>query len=695
MNESTATYRLNLDHLAFYRAWMEGTFELEELAERYLETGSNRVAAKRTLRAVQDTLVAAARRAGKHGQARLLMLDKSALRAASAPSPTAAPGVPTFEEFIAQKDPDGFFSSEEIWEIYQAEYGEEIKAASQAKPLTDEQAVRREERNARLAKRRAQLIGELVLHLSRPPQVTDFVDAWFDETLSKPLIAAGFKTLGGVIELANAKGYLWYKSVPKLGPVRAQSLLRWFKRYDEAMGKPLTEFATTPRKKLPKAAIGVQSSYLQLAAATGYRPPLFPASQDGLYVPPEELDGSQGMNRAPASENRSGASNDFQAIQQWLATYSEPRHRHTQRSYRTTAERLLLWAVFVKQKAFSSLTTTDVIEFKAFLAEPKPYEKWVSHRMYPRFHPEWRPFIWRRRPKAQRHVMANSLIQAEDRHLNAQGEEIIAGLSEDSIKQSITILSGLCNWLVGQRYLDYNPFNGLAKKKRHKDINTGRSLTRRQWAFVKRVADELPDDDPRTARIRFVLLFAYMTGLRLTELVNARTGHLMVKDFGNDQLPMFLRVEGKGQETREVVIPQALQLALGQYLKARGLPEDPRVCPPSTPLIAKIYKTRSGAMTESALYRLLTDFFELAASKIPDPETPRGREDRFRLLQASTHWLRHTHGSHSVAMGASLAVVRQNLGHKSLSTTSIYVRAEEKLRAEQMEAFAAAALGDE
>lgn len=44
-----------------------------------------------------------------------------------------------------------------------------------------------------------------------------------------------------------------------------------------------------------------------------------------------------------------------------------------------------------------------------------------------------------------------------------------------------------------------------------------------------------------------------------------------------------------------------------------------------------------------------------------------------RLFAASTYWLRHNHGSHSVGAGTVLEVLRQNLGRASLNTITIYV----------------------
>jgi site-specific recombinase XerD len=58
-----------------------------------------------------------------------------------------------------------------------------------------------------------------------------------------------------------------------------------------------------------------------------------------------------------------------------------------------------------------------------------------------------------------------------------------------------------------------------------------------------------------------------------------------------------------------------------------------------------------------------------------------------RIAQASTHWLRHTFGSHAVAAHTPLEVVQSVLGHASLNTTTIYVKAERKRRFKEMSRF--------
>ena len=51
-----------------------------------------------------------------------------------------------------------------------------------------------------------------------------------------------------------------------------------------------------------------------------------------------------------------------------------------------------------------------------------------------------------------------------------------------------------------------------------------------------------------------------------------------------------------------------------------------------------------------------------------------------QIEQASTHWLRHTAGTHMTDAGLDVKVVRDNFGHATISTTSIYVHSEHDAR---------------
>ncbi|MBB5405554.1 hypothetical protein HDG40_007542 [Paraburkholderia sp. JPY158] len=103
---------------------------------------------------------------------------------------------------------------------------------------------------------------------------------------------------------------------------------------------------------------------------------------------PHEVDGSQGSFRAPRNACTLNATNDYEAVQAWLALHETAT---TQRAYRKEAERLILWAIVERGRALSSLTTDDAIAYRAFVRRPTPRERWVGPPR-PRDSVEWRPF---------------------------------------------------------------------------------------------------------------------------------------------------------------------------------------------------------------------------------------------------------------------------------------------------------------
>lgn len=164
-------------------------------------------------------------------------------------------------------------------------------------------------------------------------------------------------------------------------------------------------------------------------------------------------------------------------------------------------------------------------------------------------------------------------------------------------------------------------------------------------------------------------------------------------EFDADSEGWVLSVVGKGEKLREVPIPDGLTAEVGQYLVHRGLDPDPGTAAEDTYLIGKIddagegsnratYDSRTG-ISASTLYDQLKRFFVDCSSTLVLTD----RAGAARMAKASTHWLRHTFGSHAVAAHTPLEVVQSVLGHASLNTTTIYVKAERKRRFKEMSRF--------
>ena len=353
------------------------------------------------------------------------------------------------------------------------------------------------------------------------------------------------------------------------------------------------------------------------------------------------------------------AAGDAAAIDLWLASRAGPDARagaaterpdHTARTYRREAERFRLWLQTERGRRLAQATLTDAVAYRDFLADPAPRERWCAPRGTPRTSAAWRPF---------------------------EGP-----LSLGARRQAIVVLGNLYRFLQDQRVLAGNPWASV-RVPRHAAprIETGRRLTRGQWGAVEAVLARLPrtHDEKQTAWIARVL---HATGLRLAELVDADCDALdwMAWD---DAAPRptdalepggwVLRVTGKGLRERAVPVPAALVDNLLDLLRARDWVADPQANPGRPLLVAPPRRGHAvQRLSPRGVYRRLKAVFSVAANALQADGRAR---DAAHLRQASTHWLRHTFGSEAVAAGVPLDVVRENLGHASLATTSVYLHA--------------------
>lgn len=663
--------RVGLQHLAFFRGYLEG-LELVDLGDLYLEFGRDARKATATKNWLLTSFVAAARKRQDFATARLLSIKPTLLGTLEthAAAGTSVPQM-SLDDFAAEHDPDGFYTENELLDLFTAHY------AGQGED--GEATLRRQKRNVRLRGKQMHALEELSRLVVEDPKPEHHVLGWFDTSVALRLSDVGITTIGKLVKTINSIGYRWYRNVPRLGEVGAGRIAAWLAHYGDIEGLRIT----------PTSLIH-PSEHSPLNALT--RTPTTGIAPLELFLIPPEIDGSNGANRNLV-KNNSGAVNDLQAIEFWLADYE---NEHTRLKYRTEAERLLLWAIFAKQKPLSSLDVNDAREYiNAFLVDPQPIEKWVMSRAVPRHEPEWRPF---RGP-----------------------------LSIKSRQDALAAMKKFFGDLVNAQYLDHNCFSKIkvfigterdatgnerriAAKPR---IKTEHSLTLEAWSFAMQVLRALPDS-ATAARIRFALTFAYSTGLRRSELCSAFTDEIREVYAGADLGTIHvLRVVGKGAKERFIPLPPMVLDTLGDYLETRGFPRDPYHCPAGTPLIPALLDNQvisrvrrecaeTGGNVDATLallsrqakpvhpdqlYKAIKRFFKAAHDTAMRDNSPHARA----FSQVSTHWLRHTFVSHALSHGMSLESARNFAGHDSLDTTSIYATAEVGRQFREAEAFLRAA----
>jgi site-specific recombinase XerD len=464
------------------------------------------------------------------------------------------------------------------------------------------------------------------------PQMADDITLWLRPRAVRVLHAHGITSLAD-LTVRVPRRRLWWHAIDGLGAASARQIEAFF-----AAHPALTERA--------RALIASRKTSVHMRNDTAEQ---VLAPWERLHVPPG-VDGTDGTFRAPRHACTLDANNDYEAVHAWLSLHEAPT---TRRAYRKEAERLILWAIVERGRALSSLTTEDAIAYRAFLLAPSPRTRWVGPAR-PRQAPDWRPFA--------------------------------RSLSPRSAAYALSVLGALFRWLIEQRYVLANPFAGVKVRGRMRaaPLDISRGFTDSEWDILRSLADGLEWsygwEAAAAHRLRFLIDFAYATGLRAGELVNATLGGIYTDANGDH----WLRLIGKGSRPGKVALPSLARHALDQSLLQRGLPVTPARWQPRTPLLARLGDEADGesGITPARLWQVMRRFFRQAAELLEADHPPLAD----KLRRASPHWMRHTHATHALARGAELTTVRDNLRHASIATTSIYLQGDEVKRARQLDA---------
>ena len=146
-------------------------------------------------------------------------------------------------------------------------------------------------------------------------------------------------------------------------------------------------------------------------------------------------------------------------------------------------------------------------------------------------------------------------------------------------------------------------------------------------------------DSPRSYKHRFLLILAYATGMRRSELL-----HIRLKDI--DRQRSVIKITGKGNKQRELPVPDNLFESLEKYYRRWR------------PAVYLFEGSVPGkAYSASSLQKIVKDSALKAGIK----------------KNISPHVLRHSFATHMLERGVNLKRLQLLLGHNSMKTTSIYL----------------------
>jgi integrase/recombinase XerC len=217
-------------------------------------------------------------------------------------------------------------------------------------------------------------------------------------------------------------------------------------------------------------------------------------------------------------------------------------------------------------------------------------------------------------------------------------EELNNGNSARTVNRKITSLKSFFKFLVKEEVIKVNPTLKISSSKTSKKLP--------QFVGVddmNKLLDKLKfNEDFSGYRDKLIIEIFYSTGIRLSELIN-------IKVTDCDSVKKQIKVLGKRNKERIIPLAKELIKSIENYMTLRN---------------------QVRAVDRS--YLLLTDSGKKLNSSLVYRKVNNLLKDVTTLDKRSPHILRHTFATHMLNNGADLNVIKELLGHASLSATEVY-----------------------
>jgi integrase/recombinase XerD len=220
-----------------------------------------------------------------------------------------------------------------------------------------------------------------------------------------------------------------------------------------------------------------------------------------------------------------------------------------------------------------------------------------------------------------------------------------AGLAAASIKAEAIALRIFFRFLVARKMIARDPAEFLTTPRIERYLPDTLNLP-----DIERLLAAVGDKDLLALRNHAILELLYASGLRISELCNARLENIDLDDG-------WIRVTGKGNKTRIVPVGGKAREAIARYISN----ERPNLVGPKSG--AEIFLSNNGKkLTRARVWQLVRQYAKAAG------------------LDANVypHLLRHSFATHLLSNGADLRVIQELLGHADISTTEIYTHVDQR-----------------
>ncbi|MHC2148935.1 tyrosine-type recombinase/integrase [Pseudomonas sp. 210_17 TE3656] len=366
--------------------------------------------------------------------------------------------------------------------------------------------------------------------------------------------------------------------------------------------------------------------------------------------------------------SEAGALAGYATVRGFLQSYTS--NEATFNSYRTHAERLLLWSLLIRNCSLLELRRSDAEAFLEFCLRPP--ESWVGQVVRNRYlsghsvdgcclmpNPAWRPFVTS--TKGGHYKMTAGSI--------AQVFSVCSSLFEYAIDE------GICTVV--------NPFRAIKQKSKFKtysaQVKTTRALSPLQWEYVLEAAEAMADSDPvRHERSLFIAATLFSMYLRVSDICGRDNWEPTMGDFRLDHDGnWWFHAIGKGNKVGKIAVrTDYVDCYLKRYRRVLGL--SPLPSPnEATPLLSTL-DGKAGLSTRM-VRNIMRSVFDSAIDCMLTEGRHEGEIQNLRV--ASTHWLRHTAATFDAPF-RDPKDLQADLRHSSLSTTqNVYYSSQDDQRA--------------
>jgi len=216
--------------------------------------------------------------------------------------------------------------------------------------------------------------------------------------------------------------------------------------------------------------------------------------------------------------------------------------------------------------------------------------------------------------------------------------EIKKGNSSRTVNRKITTLKSFFKYLLKSGEIKQNPTLKISSSKTTKKIPQFVALD-----DMNRILDNVKFKKNFSGfRDKLIIEIFYSTGMRLSELINIK-----INDF--DVSKGVIKVLGKRNKERFIPLTKELQKSIDNYL---------------------VFRAKHLQINHSHL--LVTDFGKKLNPSMVYRKVNEILNGVTTLEKKSPHILRHTFATHMLNNGADLNVIKELLGHASLSATEVY-----------------------